>query len=320
MENSQAIRDNRHAISNLTTILWQFQATQNLSAAVQDNRHAICNLTTLVQENGEMQSTDHNLSQAIRNNEEGLHNLTTSTQENKQAIHNLTQAVQDFHPIHSCNETKSARPGSTSGNYTILDGNGTLREVYCHMEQICGSSGWMRVAHLNMTDPSEQCPSGFRLYNESGVRACGSLTLAIGCQVSVRFPTHGVPFSEVCGRITGYQYWSPDAFSTSADVDGVILTYGSHHNHIWSFAATNQESSTRFPCSHGSRNTNPFIGNDYFCESGNSSPPSVQRKLYSESLWDGQGCRSNETPCCIILPVYHGSTRGSVLLPPTSLS
>ena len=130
MENSQAIRDNRHAISNLTTILWQFQATQNLSAAVQDNRHAIRNLTTLVQENGEMQSTDHNLSQAIRNNEEGLHNLTTSTQKNKQAIHNLIQAVQDFHPIHSCNETKSARPGSTLGNYTILDGNGTLREVY----------------------------------------------------------------------------------------------------------------------------------------------------------------------------------------------
>ena len=112
------------------------------AAAPTPLRHAICNvnLTTLVLENGEMQSTDHNLSQAIRNNEKGLHNLTTSVQENKQAIHNLIQAVKDFHPIHSCNETKSARPGSTSGNYTILDGNGTLREVYCHMEQICDSS------------------------------------------------------------------------------------------------------------------------------------------------------------------------------------
>ena len=39
MENRQAIQDNRHAISNLTTILRQFQATRNLSAAVQDNRH-----------------------------------------------------------------------------------------------------------------------------------------------------------------------------------------------------------------------------------------------------------------------------------------
>ena len=72
------------------------------------------------------------------------------------------------------------------------------------MEEVCGSSGWMRVAHLNMTDPSEQCPSGFRFYSESGVRACGRHTLTRGCQVSVQFPTHDVPFSDVCGRVTGY--------------------------------------------------------------------------------------------------------------------
>ena len=114
------------------------------------------------------------------------------------------QVVQDFHLIRSCNETKTAQPSSTSGNYNILDGSGTICQVYCHMEEVCGSSGWMRVAHLNMTDPSEQCPNGFRLYSESGVRACGSPTLARGCQVGVRFPTPNVPFSEACGRVTGY--------------------------------------------------------------------------------------------------------------------
>ena len=162
-----AIQDNRHAISNLTTVLQQLQTThwQNLSTDVQDNKHAIRNLTTLVHKNEELQGT-HNLSQAVRNNEEWLHNLTSSVQENKQAIHNLTQVVQDFHLFRSCNELKIARPGSTSGNYTILDGNGTLHEVYCHMELVCGSSGWMRVAHLDMADPSEQCPSGFSLYKK----------------------------------------------------------------------------------------------------------------------------------------------------------
>ena len=31
----------------------------------------------------------------------------------------------------------------------------------------------MRVAYLNMTDSSEKCPDGFRLYSENGVRSCG---------------------------------------------------------------------------------------------------------------------------------------------------
>ena len=303
-----AIQDNRHAISNLTTaVLQQLHATRNRSAAVQDNRHAIHNLTTLVQENGEMQAI-HNLSQVVQKNAEGFHNLTNGVQKNKQAIHHLIQVVQDFLPIRSCNETKTARPGSTSGNYTILDSNGTLRQVYCHMEEVCGSSGWMRVAHLNMTDPSEQCPSGFRLYSESDVRACGSPTLAKGCQASVRFATHAIPFSEVCGRVTGYQYWSPDAFNVgSSFVDGVSLTYGSSHKHIWSFAAARLESDTSCPCSGGAHSANTStIGNDYFCESGYSGP-SVQRRLYPEPLWDGQGCRGREAPCCnaTSIPWFH---------------
>ena len=312
MENRQTIqnltatvKESRQVIhtlaTNLTTVLQQLQTTRNLSAAVQDNRHAIHNLTTLVQVKGKMQVT-HNLSQAFRNNEEWLHNLTSSVQENRQAIHNLTQ---NSHLFHLCSEIKTARPGSASGNYTILDSTETVRQVYCHMEEVCGSSGWMRVAHLNMTDPSEQCPSGLRLYNESGVRACGSPTLAHGCRVGVMFTTRNVRISEVCGRVTGYQYWSPDAFNVgSSFVDGVLLTYGNRH--IWSFSAARQENSTSCPCSGGTQSTNAYVGNDYFCESGNSGL-SVQRRLYPEPLWDGQGCRGSETPCCNAtgIPWFH---------------
>uniref|UniRef100_A0A1X7T8F5 Uncharacterized protein n=1 Tax=Amphimedon queenslandica TaxID=400682 RepID=A0A1X7T8F5_AMPQE len=56
-----------------------------------------------------------------------------------------------------------------------------------------------------------------------------------------------------------------------------------------------------------------FIGNNYFCESGNpySSPSST---LYtSDPLWDGYGCSSIESPCCNVpgIPWFHrnyGST------------
>ena len=295
-----AIQDNRHGINNLTTVLQQLQTTRNLSTAVEDNRHAIRNLTTLVQVKGKTQAT-YNLSQAVRNNEEWLHSLTSSVQENRQAIHNLTQNSRLFY---SCGEIKTARPWSTSGNYTVLDPGNNLRQVYCHMEEFCGRSGWMKVGHLNMTDPSQQCPRGFRLYNESGVRACGSPTLASGCRVYVSFIAL-VKFTEVCGRVTGYQYWSPDAFNVgSSYVDGVLLTAGSKH--IWSFAAARQENSTSCPCSGSTESTNAFVGNDYFCESGNSGS-SVQQRLYPEPLWDGQGCRGSEAPCCNAtgIPWFH---------------
>ena len=37
----------------------------------------------------------------------------------------------------------------------------------------CGDGVWYCVAHLNMSDPSQQCPLAWRKYNASGVRACG---------------------------------------------------------------------------------------------------------------------------------------------------
>ena len=67
----------------------------------------------------------------------------------------------------------------------------------------------MRVAYLNMSDSTEDCPQGFNLYEENGIRACGRQS-SPGCQ-SVKFPSHNISYSQVCGRVTGYQKGSPDA-------------------------------------------------------------------------------------------------------------
>ena len=37
----------------------------------------------------------------------------------------------------------------------------------------CGPGQWYRVAYLNMSDPTQQCPTSLRLYSANGVRACG---------------------------------------------------------------------------------------------------------------------------------------------------
>ena len=52
-----------------------------------------------------------------------------------------------------------------------------------------------------------------------------------------------------------------------------------------------------------------FIGNDYFCESGNPDPNGkVPVKFYaSDPLWDGKGCGPIEQTCCQApgLPWFH---------------
>ena len=293
-------------------------ATRDSASSSATNNSCDCNeiLTTMRQ----LKTQSTNNTKAIRD----LTKLSMAIQNLTVLVKELAQGMADgYRPsplLHSCEEIKNKWPDSSSDYYTIVDTNGRRRHVYCEMEQVCGSSGWMRVAYLNMTDPSEECPRGFRLYNENGVRACGRpASSSGGCQSSVQFQSYGVPYSEVCGRVTGYQYYSPDAFHApsvginSHYVDGVSLTHGSPRKHIWTFVAGLQKNTLysdgtkACPCSPGSTQAPPaFVGNDYFCESG--VPGHVQQQLYtSDPLWDGEGCGSLETVCCQAagLPWFH---------------
>ena len=82
---------------------------------------------------------------------------------------------------------------------------------------------------LDMSYPSAECPSGFRLYESGGVRACGRPVSSVGSCISVKFPSNGITgsYSEVYGRVVGYAYTSPDA------VDKTILP--DQHNDINSY-------------------------------------------------------------------------------------
>ena len=110
----------------------------------------------------------------------------------------------------------------------------------------CGiTEGWTRVVYLNMSNPSQQCPSGWEEASQP-VRSCGRVTSTRGSCDSVIFPTNGQSYSRVCGHLRGYQVGYNNAFnpySYSLDrtinshyVDGVSITYGSSRTHIWTLA------------------------------------------------------------------------------------
>ena len=174
----------------------------------------------------------------------------------------------------------------------------------------CGSGLWHRVAHLNMSDPAQRCPSAWTENSTNGVRTCGRPPSSYGSCLSTFYPT-GRQYSRVCGRAIGYQYGSTDAFSYQAVatidsyyVYGVSVTHGLPRNHIWTLAAGLTEGghtgNYNCPCSNPGRPNNvlppSFVGNNYYCESGNPTNTYMGNHLYSDDpLWDGEQC---EGQCC----------------------
>ena len=228
------------------------------------------------------------------------------------ALHNDSSS--SFSPLPtSCEEIKNKQPNSPSGVYLLATGNG-IAHVYCNIEELCGSGGgWTRLAYLDMSDATQNCPSGFRLYQSGGVRACGRPVTNSGSCVSVQFPSNGISYSQVCGRVVGYQYVSPDGYGSQDNlnsfyVDGVSITRGSPRQHVWTLMADSGNAHHyNCPCNvHNNKSPQSFIGSHYFCEAG--SIYSGSSTLYtSNPLWDGQGCRSAETACCTApgLPWFH---------------
>ena len=212
----------------------------------------------------------------------------------------------------SCAAIKEYWPDSPSAEYHLPRGR-----AYCHMDELCGTKGgWTRIAYWDMFDPyyRSSCPSGLKMYQSGEVRACGRPVSSGGSCASVKFSSLGVSYSQVCGRVVGYQYGSPDAVYNEHDsnhsdinsyyVDGVSITHGYPRQHIWTFVCGFRSSTSPYrsficPCSQGStQSVQSFIGNDYFCESGNPNSNWEQNLYVEDPLWDGKGCGTNEATCC----------------------
>ena len=209
----------------------------------------------------------------------------------------------------SCQDILTKFPDTPSGYYSLKN---SKEKVYCDMERVhCGSKGWTRVAHVDMSSHKQSCPGNWTLINNP-IRTCGS-TPEAGCASAV-FSTHGISYSQVCGRVTGYQKGIPEAFhpfsndqklvSAGVVLDGILISHGDWpKKHVWAYVTGQQRipveaANTYCPCAdyRFSGVVPSFIGNDYYCDSGSDNHPSPTT-FYTELLWEGKGC-SPTNFCC----------------------
>ncbi len=260
------------------------------------------------------------LLEMVGNNTQLLDGHIVSSKQSQQLVnHNITTLIDmvgDNTLLHisSCQDVKNLL--YPSGYYHINN-----ESVYCETGELCNSEGvWTRLAYLDMNDSTVDCPPGFKLYEVNGVRACGRPDSQGGSCVSIKFPSNGISYSEVCGRVVGYQYGTPEALQNSFNnidsyyVDGVSITQGYPREHVWTLI-TGLWSNQSFTADNCPCNTPPgpstdvtsFIGNDYFCESGNPNSGWSLILYSNDPLWDGKQCGSNEQDCCTAngLPWFH---------------
>ena len=212
------------------------------------------------------------------------------------------------YPAASCAEVLNLNSSAMSGYYWLQTRSGGSSRMWCNMELTCGPdiTGWARVAYLDLSNTASSCPNNrFTLLTSSrGVRYCERVTLGFGCDEHI-YPTNGINYDKVCGRVTGIQIGTADVLAQPRNinepyVDGVSLTYGNPRQHIWTFIGYYSAIMNECPCSTGStRTTFDFIGQDYFCESGTNTTGFSGTEVFDQDpLWDGLMCTNTEVPCC----------------------
>ena len=265
--------------SKISKVAIQLNATnRDISKLAISTQHVIHNISVLQLTTADC-STTSRLSQldAIQSN------ISHITEELTGAYNNITSVQAQVIALRT---------------YVIRESGDLQLQLYC------GPGEWHQVAYLNMSDPTQQCPSAWREYNTGGVRACGRPSASGGSSAAI---TYSIDFQyrRVCGRVVGYQFGSPDGFLSGnisqVYVDGISITRGSPREHVWTYAAGLTETASingmsNCPCSTSPGSRAPsFVGMNYYCESGNPTGTFTSQLYTNDKLWDGKQC---EGSCC----------------------
>ena len=227
-----------------------------------------------------------------------------------------TLGMTEANPASSCNQIYQHNPTSrgTIDQYWIKTNKG-LFKVTCNMKLKCGGveGGWMQVVDVDM-NRDDSCPGTWQKITNPR-KLCLGLSSA-GC-ASANFHVKGISYENICGQAKAYQKGSIDAFYTKIQsidgvyVEGISITLGSPRKHVWTYAAGLSDDydykERNCPCATIPGPSPPaFVGNDYYCESGNVGTWDAALYYLSDPLWDGSGC-GNGNGCCaqIAMPWFY---------------
>ena len=227
-------------------------------------------------------------------------------------------------PANSCQDIFQVDQTCISGYYLILQGcHPTL--TYCEAPRsLCGlRRNWRLVTYINMDQQGAVCPPRLRQIHNTATNksACGK-TVNRGCS-SVTYHAGAKNYTDVCGRIRGYQHGPMNAFVSayrghnidSHYVDGISITTGSPRRHLWTYAVRRNESRGEFcPCGNiPGLNVYipPFVNNHYYCEAG-FVRTKYGKTAWDDPLWDGEGCTVAGNQCCERYGWFHRD------IPPTT--
>ena len=214
------------------------EGDNNEGLAILRHVESILNESCRADELKELQSQVSNIESTVSLMQSSIEMLLDRTNARYELLNNKSCDVIHYN---SCVTILSKWPNSPSGYYSLADVNGHTRHVYCHMETLCGKGGgWRRIASLNMKNSDEKCPTQFRLYSQGGVRACGRPVTSSGSCVGITLPSQNITYSQVCGKVIGYQVGITDgAYRHHAGgtidtpyTDGIGLTHGNPRKHI----------------------------------------------------------------------------------------
>jgi len=173
---------------------------------------------------------------------------------------------------------------------------------------------WRRIAHINIS-AGDNCISGWHKGTYSHVSFCHVVSDSIRTCSSASFFINRISYQRVCGRARGYQKGQMNAFNAyhyqdqTIDGyygDGLSITYGNPLQHIWTYVVglydgVTQVSATgsNCPCAvGGGLSPPPFVGTNYYCESGSINTINYSAYYFNDPLWDRSNCNSSSTNCC----------------------
>ena len=235
----------------------------------------------------------------------------TESQLNNFAL-KLIEDLTALHSFDSCEELRNLSSLFPAGIYKVKSSNCSFTLKYCStgIALSCGGvpGQWRRIAYLNTEEKKTVlCPEGFEVRNNTvNPPLCRRMNTSAGCS-SVIYPSNGMSYSRVCGRVRVHPAGSPDGFisynteimrnnrSVNQNyVDGVSLTYGNRPNstHIWTYVFVTKSGTDTDRCLLCEDNKPFYVGNNYTCVAEYCAN---YVRCYPQWGDDIQQCLGNET-------------------------